>query len=407
MKRWQKRLASMLFITFLLITAGCAGGNDVPAEPVGPVEEPLPEPVSISLMAVGDNLIHGPVFRQAKERGNGTYDFGFAFAEVEEFIQAADIAILNQETPLGGNELGISSYPMFNSPQELGDHMINIGFDVINHANNHIIDKGSKGFNGTIAYWQDKPGVLMTGVYPDDFSADQLQIIRKDGVDIAFLAYTYGTNGLSLPASSPGLINWLDEDKILADLAFAEEHADISVLLMHWGNEYQHHASSNQEKLAETLAAAGADIIIGSHPHVVQGVETITQADGRETVVFYSLGNFISGQNRADTMIEGLAEIDLTFNPNDGSIEFDRVQFVPLINHYGPGHSDVYVLPFSEYTEEMAANHGVKEKDSQFNYQFILDYLDEVVPEEYINPPEPDALAEPAGDEAPATEVNA
>ena len=403
MKDWKNFLISSLIVVVLVAAVGLGVGLSylLESEPEPVVaEEPKPEPVSISLMAVGDNLIHGPIYRQAEERAGGSgFDFTMAYEQVVPYVQAADIALINQETPLGGTALGLSSYPCFNSPQELGDYLIASGFDVFSHANNHILDKGSKGFEATNEYWRQQDGVLMVGVASDQFSADQIRMIQKDGVKIAFLAYTYGTNGISLPSSSPGVVNMLEPEKMVADVKKAESVADITVLMVHWGVEYQHHANASQQELAQKLAAAGADIIIGSHPHVVQGVDTLSQPDGSQTVVFYSLGNFISAQKRADTMIEGLAEIDLTYDFSTQKISFDRVQFVPLINQFDAGFKNIRVIPFPEYTQELAQKHGVRQHDSSFSYQYIEDYLNQVVPAQYLNPPLDDtdsAVAEPA-----------
>ena len=336
----------------------------------------------ISILAVGDNLIHGPIYRQAKNRAtDGGYDFSYAYEAIVPYLADFDFKLINQETPLGGEELGLSSYPMFNSPTQLGDYLSSIGFNLVTHANNHVLDAGVQGITNTINYWKTQPNVTMGGIYESPTAADQLQIVEKDGVKIAFLTYTYDTNGLKLPADSSAVINYIDSEKILSDVAKAEEMADITLVMLHWGNEYEPQANDQQKQLSQLLADADVDIIIGSHPHVIQDVATLPQTDGGKCVCFYSLGNFISAQDRPATMLGAMAGIKLNYNADKDEINFTKVEFIPIVNQYNTGFSNIHIVPLADYTDEMASQHEV----AGLSRGYFENLVKSTVNEKYIN----------------------
>lgn len=355
--QYIKKLCAALALLLCLMLAACtAPANILPS--LAP-EMPPTTKVQLSLVAAGDNLIHGPIYRQAKERTGGSgFDFTYAYQHIAPYIANADLAFINQETPLGGTELGLKSYPMFNSPQELGTHLVGMGFNLVSQATNHILDAGEKGLLNTVAFWRSQCDAVMAGVAAnaDD---DTLQILNCKGVNVALLAYTYGTNGLSLPKNSAAIVNLIDDEAIKSDLAAANEAADIVIVSMHWGVEYQAEPNAEQKRLAQLVADAGADIIIGTHPHVVQTAEMLQAADGRNVPVFYSLGNFISAQNKPATMLGALAEVDMTYDTADGSLTVDHMGVIPIVNHFTYNYGDITVYPLAEYTEELAQQHGV------------------------------------------------
>ena len=331
--------------------------------------------VNLTLIAVGDNLIHGPIYRQANERSNNSgFDFRPAYQQIASYLAEADLALMNQETPLGGTELGLSSYPQFNSPQELGEQMIELGFNMFSHANNHVLDAGQRGFNNTIAFWRrqsaEKP-VIMAGIAADR-EDDQLQILQVKDLKIALLAYTYGTNGLRLPKSSSGIIKYLDDDLICQELDKAIAEANIVIVSVHWGQEYQANANNEQKRLAQLMADNGADIIIGSHPHVLQGVEMLSTPDGKQVPVFYSLGNFISAQNRPDTMLGGMAKVQMVYDKATGKLSLTELGIIPLVTDYT-----------ASYTEAQANRHGVRASNSSFSLAYLKKLFNQRVPEEY------------------------
>ncbi len=342
--------------------------------------------VNLTLIAVGDNLIHGPIYRQANERSNNSgFDFRPAYQQIASYLAKADLALMNQETPLGGTELGLSSYPQFNSPQELGEQMIELGFNMFSHANNHVLDAGQRGFNNTIAFWRrqsaEKP-VIMAGIAADR-EDDQLQILQVKDLKIALLAYTYGTNGLRLPKSSSGIIKYLDDDLICQELDKAIAEANIVIVSVHWGQEYQANANNEQKRLAQLMADNGADIIIGSHPHVLQGVEMLSTPDGRQVPVFYSLGNFISAQNRPDTMLGGMAKVQMVYDKATGKLSMTELGIIPLVTDYSASYKNITIYPLNSYTEAQANRHGVRASNSSFSLAYLKKLFNQRVPEEY------------------------
>ena len=342
--------------------------------------------VNLTLIAVGDNLIHGPIYRQANERSNNSgFDFRPAYQQIASYLAEADLALMNQATPLGGTELGLSSYPQFNSPQELGEQMIELGFNMFSHANNHVLDAGQRGFNNTIAFWRrqsaEKP-VIMAGIAADR-EDDQLQILQVKDLKIALLAYTYGTNGLRLPKSSSGIIKYLDDDLICQELDKAIAEANIVIVSVHWGQEYQANANNEQKRLAQLMADNGADIIIGSHPHVLQGVEMLSTPDGKQVPVFYSLGNFISAQNRPDTMLGGMAKVQMVYDKATGKLSLTELGIIPLVTDYTASYKNITIYPLNSYTEAQANRHGVRASNSSFSLAYLKKLFNQRVPEEY------------------------
>lgn len=373
--------AALIIIAIIIIAVNHSAAN--PQDATEPQQESQqPTGTDISIIAVGDNLIHGPIYRQAKARStDGGYDFTFAYQSIEPYLTGYDIKLINQETPLGGEALGLSSYPRFNSPTQLGDHLVSIGFNAVSHANNHVLDAGVAGLQNTIQYWQKKQGATMAGVYENQEAANQLQIFEKDGVKIAFLAYTYGTNGLQLPSDSPMVINYIDRQKIQNDIAKAESLADITMVMMHWGVEYEPQANQEQRELAQLMANCDADIIIGSHPHVIQEVAALPQADGGKCICYYSLGNFISAQDKPATMLGGMASIRLKYYKKTDELDFTKVEFIPLVTQYNSNFSNLHVVPLAQYTDQMANNHGIANLSRAYFQQLLSD----TVNSKYIN----------------------
>ncbi len=377
MKRF---LRLFLPIILLLCLIGCSAQTDIPPTPA--VHPPL-NTVKLDLVAAGDNLIHGPIYRQARERaGHDNFDFTAAYQPVAGLIADADLAYITQETPLGGTELGLKSYPMFNSPQELGLHLIDMGFNMFSHANNHVLDATSRGFNRTIEFWRAQDNVIMAGIAADA-ADDQIRILECNGLKIALLTYTYGTNGLTLPASHPGIVKLIDDELMQNELTAANELADIVLVGIHWGVEYQKEPNDEQRRLANLLAEGGADVIIGSHPHVLQTAELLTTTDNRSVPVFYSLGNFISAQDKPATMLGGLAKVQMTYTLDTGLLQIDDMAVIPVVNDYTGHYENITVYPLADYTAEQAENHGIRRKHPSFNREYLVQLYNERIPAEY------------------------
>lgn len=339
---------------------------------------------SVSFVAVGDNLIHDTVYEQAAARTNdGSYDFSFDYANVASYIEKPDIAILNQETIIS-TEHQVSSYPCFNSPPELGDTMIDIGFDVFNIATNHSLDKGESGLISTINYWKSK-NVITTGAYlnMDDFIVPTNTV---NGITFAYLGFTEMTNGLKLPGDSEVvLVQQSDENLLRAKINEAKQKADVVIVNAHWGVEYTHTPTDSQREMAQKLADWGVDIVIGTHPHVIQPVEFITSTSGNhKMLVAYSLGNFISAQNRGPRMLGGMLNFDVVKNNSTGNINIENVKFRGTVTHYTYGAGNIRVYCLDDYTEELASNHGVKSNTPDFSLSYLKDIVADVVDEQYL-----------------------
>ncbi|MEE1138098.1 MAG: CapA family protein [Acutalibacteraceae bacterium] len=337
----------------------------------------------VTFAAVGDNLIHDTVYEQAAARSSGGYDFTDAYERIADYIAEPDVAILNQETIIS-TEHNVSSYPMFNSPVEVGEEMLEIGFDVFNIATNHSLDCGEKGLVSAINFWKSKNAVTC-GAYLNADDMSNIPVNEVNGVKIAYLGFTDSANGLSLPEDSEViLVRAADESLLQQRIIKAKEIADVVIVSAHWGNEYTHEPTDAQRELAEKLAMWGADVIIGTHPHVIQPVEYITNRDGRKTLVAYSLGNFISAQNRGPRMLGGMLNFEIVKNNTTGEIALENVKFSGVVTHFGYGCSNIRVYPLEAYTEELASKHGVLSKTSDFSLQYLYDILNEVIDKQFL-----------------------
>lgn len=346
-----------------------------PSETPTPAPTPTPFPeYDITLMAVGDNLMHMGIVYSGK-RDDGTFDYSLLFDGIRDFLDTADIKIINQETILGGNERGFSGYPHFNSPTEVGDAISAAGFNVVLHASNHSADQGLDGLTSCARFWESHPEVLVTGIHEDTENAGEIPLLTIDGITFAILNYTYGANMETLPLNLVGhleLLCYVDEStghmdfttlnpKVLTDIQKAKELADVVIVCPHWGTEYALTPSSYQEQWALEMTAAGADVIIGTHPHVVQPVSYLTAANGNEALCYYSLGNYVSTQQNGASMLEALAWITFHVTEHDITIDTSRTGVLPLVCQYtaGPVRLDqVYLL--EDYTEDLAAAHGIR-----------------------------------------------
>lgn len=348
---------------------GSTTGEVIP-EPI-----PEPEPTEISLIAVGDNLIHMGVVETGKQT-DGSYDYSFLFRNILDDIAGADISIINQETILGGNQLGFSGYPYFNSPTEVGDAIAAAGFNVVLQASNHSADQGQSGIINCATFWQDKhPEVLMVGIRAEKNTEPEIPIMEIEGVKFAILNYTYGPNMESFPSDWEGYMNILcdyDENTrlmdftsinpdVLADIEEAETLADVVIVCPHWGTEYQTSSSTYQQNFALEMTAAGADLIIGTHPHVVEPIEWIESENGNKALCYYSLGNYVSTQKSPISMLEGMAHVVFTLE-DDGSVTINEEEtgVYPMVCQYTQGAVRVDNIYFLEdYTEELALKHGM------------------------------------------------
>ena len=366
----MKKIISLIISMAMVFSfVSCKKQEAVPA--AAPVE------TTVRLTAVGDNLIHAPIYEQA-QLSDGSYDFASSYANIADYING-DINILNQETPIGGVELGISSYPCFNSPQELGRDMINVGFNVVNHATNHIMDAGSKGVINSLDFWAAN-NIPVLGVYKD--GEDPVKIIERNGLKFGLVSFTYGTNGIRVPEGKGINVCHTEDELIKEHISRARAAADIVIVNMHWGVEYQMKQNAEQERLAGLVASCNADLLIGHHPHVIQPVEEIVRADGKTMTVAYSLGNFISSQVETEIMLGGMLMAEFKGVP--GNAYVSQVAFMPVITHYGDRFKGSKVYVWDDYTEYLASIHGCKNYDSSFSYNRINELINETIDEKYL-----------------------
>lgn len=316
-----------------------------------------------SLIAVGDALIHDDVYNDAMtidkdEDGYPVYSFRSMLTDIKDVISPYDLKFYNQETIIGGKNIGLSSYPSFNSPDEIGLDMINAGFNIVNLATNHTLDRGEKAILYSRNFWKDK-NVLAVGSYESQEDHDNIIIKEQNGITYAVLAYTTLTNGIKIPNGKNYLVNVYNKEQVKKDIEAIRDKVDVLMVSMHWGIEYTHTPVQSQRDIAEYLSSLGVDVIIGTHPHVVEPIEFVN-----DTLVIYSLGNFLSGQE--DTMKKvGLItafDVEKTIGEEDTKVKITNVK-ADLLWTYSDNYTNFKVIPFSHLTEEQLKNHeGMYEK---------------------------------------------
>ncbi len=312
---------------------GLPSGSTVP-QPTPSPTPPSPVTQKVSLAAIGDVLIHNSVYNDARTKDGG-YDFKPMLEPVKGLLVQPDLLVANQESITGGEELGLSSYPQFNSPFQIGDALQDAGVDMITMANNHTLDKREKGVLSATAYW-DKIGMPYTGAFRSPEDQAKLRILESNGISFAFLAYTYGTNGIPVPEGKPYLVNLLDPALMEKEIRDSKTRADFTVVSVHWGTEYQEEANTTQRELAQKMADWGADVIIGTHPHVLQTIEWVTAADGSRTLVMYSLGNFLSAQEKTTQLVGGIGQVEAVKTVTGDRVELrlEKPAFTPVYTRY-------------------------------------------------------------------------
>ncbi len=370
------------------IETGGQPQESIPAETTAATtvvtEPPVPPDSKAHIVAVGDNLIHSSIYNQAARRStDGTYDFDYAYEHIEGLING-DINIINQETLVCGGDYEPSTYPYFNSPVQLGDKMLSLGFNVFNQANNHCLDKGVKGAYACLDYWDSKSDIVRCGMYRDKADEEKVRIMEKNGIKFSFLGFTEHTNGIPLPSDTDlQIIYTSDVEEIQKRITAAAAESDVVVVSVHWGIENSHTVTDAQRELAQNMVNWGADVILGTHPHVIQSMEEMERENGDKALVCYSLGNFISAQDVGNRMIGGAVDFDVVKSGATSEISIDNFRFVPVVTHYDYSFSNVRVYPFAEYTRELADSHGIR-ANSHFDYDFIVQTLKDNIPEQYL-----------------------
>lgn len=296
------------------------------------VEEKV-APINFTMTAIGDTLCHNTQYWDAYNSSTKQYDFSYVYDNIKDYTSSADITIGSLETTFAGEDRGYSNYPVFNSPDSLATGLKDIGVDVISLAGNHALDYGYSGICRTIDVL-DNVGISHLGTYKSAEDHDKILIKDVKGVKIAFINYTYGTNGIPVPSDKSYCLNLIDKDLISKQIKQAkEQNVDMIVACMHWGTEYKTSANDEQKELADFLFKSGVDIILGNHPHVIEPMEkkTITLDDGstKDVFVVYALGNFTADQRAEITRDSAILNLDIT-KVSDGKILINKVSYVPI-----------------------------------------------------------------------------
>ncbi|MBR5286680.1 MAG: CapA family protein [Clostridia bacterium] len=369
-----------------------------------------------SFLACPDNIIHPSVFYDALERAardsgkepdysdlhNTEYNFTEIYKNVEDIISNADIAYINQETLTGGAGGKIIGYPCFNSPMAVADTVIDLGFDVINVAHNHMLDSRDTEYLEHCSEYFISKGADVIGYYPNAESSQNITVINKNGIKIAFLAYTYGTNGLRISTDSEFIIPYFSEDLIKEQVKIAKEISDFIIVSCHWGYENTYKANDEQKSYARLMNELGVDLVLGMHPHVIQPMEWMINENGNRTLVVYSLGNFVSGMVSGSNMLAGMLSMEIVKNIETNEVYIESPVFLPIVTHYvkksrvasnDTGYRDFEIYHLSDYTEELASTHGVVRYEKshsttlvggKFSKETLLNTLYKYIPLEFL-----------------------
>lgn len=366
-KRKIRKSAILLLLLIALAITSVVFINKKPKRVEPKQEEPVvveDKTKKMSLIAVGDVLIHESVYLDAA-KGDGTYDFHHMFTDIAPIIKKYDLRYCNMESTIGGSALGISGYPSFNSPDEIGDELVNVGFNMISLANNHALDRGEDAVLYSNEFWKSK-NVITAGAYSSYNEQDEAKVYEKNGIKYAFLSYTTSSNNKVYKSY---LINMYSDERAAKDINAVKDKVDVIIVAMHWGSEYTKDPTYEEVRIAEYLSGLGVNLIIGAHPHVVQPVRYVG-----DTLVIYSLGNFISNQlsiasNYAYDTNPGIGlmvGMDIIVDEN-GKVSFDNL-YKELILAYAEHSTNFKVIPFSNLTDDLYYNY----KSIQETYMNIV-----------------------------------
>lgn len=394
--------AGVLALTaaFAAALSGCGGFEDIADEgssryvatfptqttTAATTEPPPPPDLTAHILAVGDDLVQTGVYRAAQAwAADGTYDFTKTYEHVKPLIQAADLAFINQETLICGGDYEISGSNFnFNSPPQLGDALVDAGFDVFTIANNHMLDKRIDGLESSMNYWDSmerEHGILTVGAYRDAADQEQIRVREVNGIKIAILAYTETLNGYQIPSDSPIRVGMTADEALMErQIRQAKTLADAVIVAAHWGSEDTHTVRDDVRALAAKMVGWGADVILGSHPHTAQTMEYLTRPDGSKGFVYYSLGNFVSAQTDNFNVVGEMGEFDLIKDGVTGQVRLENVTCMPVITHYDDGRfTNLRVYPYDEYTPELAAGHGLPYAPLGYAKAFNMDVVNGIV----------------------------
>lgn len=337
--------------------------------------------ISFTMTAIGDVMCHNTQYWDAYIKEKDEYDFSYVFNDINRYIKTSDIAIGSLETSFAGKERGYSNYPTFNSPDSLASSLKKLGLDVLSTAGNHCLDMGFSGLSRTIDVLDDND-ISHLGTYQSQEDRDKILFKYVKGIKIAFVNYTYGTNGIPVPSDKQFCVNLINKDLMKKDIENAKtQNADIIVACMHWGTEYRTTANNEQKELADFLFQNGVDIILGNHPHVLEPMEkrTITLEDGtvKDGFVIYALGNFICDQNAENTRNSIILNLKITKH-TDNKISIDKADYIPIYMYKNASSSlrKMKVLDIEKLITDYEA--GIDTSIDQSTYANLKIQLDKI-----------------------------
>ncbi|SEK38264.1 CapA family protein [Ruminococcus albus] len=384
-------------------TSGDTAGDTIPADEnsaavSAPEEDPADENKTgktvVHLACAGDNLIHDNIYVEAQQE-DGSYDFSKCYAPCKKLIEGTDVAILNQET-LVNDAFEPSTFPMFSTPTEVGDAVLDFGFNVISMSNNHVLDKFSDGLISSLDYWDSK-GVVHYGAYRDEDDSENIRTMEVNGIKFAFLGYMEHTNGIFLGDGDAGKVVYLsDEETVKRQIMEADNMADVVVVSCHYGTEVLNDLNDMQLKLTPKLVEWGADLIIGTQAHALSTCTYLDKPDGGQAFCYYGLGNFFSTMFDGDnpdgqfgrSIIGIFGKLDVVKDyDNGGAISFENVKAIPVISHYeGESWDSMWfncaVYPYGDYTDDMLYRHMMYQR-AGVNRNVLQNYIN-YIPEEFL-----------------------
>ncbi len=340
-----------------------------------PTATPVPSDSFATITSFGDTLCHKPVYNAAYNNEVEDYDFSYMFKYVEKYFENSTIVIGNCESPMAGEERGYSGYPTFNAPEHLAIDLKELGADIMTTANNHCLDKGFSGLSSTLDYLDDA-GIAHVGTARTEEEQNTILLKDLNGIKTAFLSYTYGTNGIPIPSDKEFCVNKIDEELILSQIEQAkEEGAELLVVSMHWGVEYQTTENAEQDRLAEFLVKNGVQIVLGCHPHVLQPMKMVKveteEGEEKEGLVIFSQGNFFSNQRDTNTRNTAIFNIGVKKDGVTQEVSIEEVTYIPIyVNIKGAGEKDRYEL--LDLNEIIRSYEAGEETWSKANYELAI-----------------------------------
>ena len=312
----------------------------------------------ILIRMVGDDLIHAHIFR-TNQQADGTYNFDPLFEHMKKDIEEADVAIINQETIMVNDPAEYADYPCFGTPESIGHSLVSAGFDVVAHANNHTMDRGIGGVLNTIRFWRENyPDITYLGIHDSPEDSD-IRYLTSNGIRIGFVNYTYGLNGFRRPGGMEYCVDLLTDGGIEATVAEARANCDLLIAILHVGEEYVYQPTAYEQQQVNRFIDLGADIVLCSHPHVLEPFGMVTTPNGRTGLVYYSLGNYLSAQQKVPRTLGGMADIRVRKVQDGGgrTVEIASYDLIPLVTHmHGPL---ITTYRLDEYPDELAAGHNL------------------------------------------------